>query len=76
MERARVDPCVLVKRNGLKLGGLILLQVDDSLGLGSDSFLKEEEHASKIFWCKERTSVKEVPTSFNGITIRKEFGNL
>ena len=71
MSRARSDPCVLIRRSkGGELDGLILLQVDDSLGLGSDAFMREEEQASKAFRCKPRTPISREETSFNGISIK------
>lgn len=72
MKRSKVDPCVLYRRTGQKLEGIIVLQVDDSLGAGMETFLNEESQASKAFRCKERTPVNETPVVFNGISIRKE----
>ena len=45
MVRAQCDPCVLLRRNQDDLERLILLQVDDSLGVGTPDFLEEEEQA-------------------------------
>lgn len=35
MTRAATNPCVLVKREGLKVEGIVVLQVDDSFWLGT-----------------------------------------
>lgn len=53
------------------MDGLILLQVDDSLGFGSEKFLSEEEMESTAFRCKPRTMITKKPISFNGILIHK-----
>lgn len=45
MKRSRVDLCVLYRRTGSKLEGVIVRQVDDSLGIGTTTFLDEEGHA-------------------------------
>ena len=47
------------------------MQVDDSLGVGTESFLEKEEIASKQFRCKPRTIISSENTSFNGINIKK-----
>lgn len=57
------------------LYGLILLQVDESLGLGSKHFLHEEEQASKGFRCKPRTTITQKPATFNGIHIKSTAPN-
>lgn len=49
MNRSPVDPCVLFKRQGTDIEGLVLLKVDDSLGFVAKDFLDEEEAASKTF---------------------------
>lgn len=76
MKRSTSDLCLLFKRNGDKLDGLIFFQVDDSLGVGSESFLGKEENASKDFRCKPRTMITKDPISFNGIQITKKAGNI
>ena len=74
MTRSRVDPCVLYRTKNDKLEGMILLQVDDSLGMGNDEFLLEEERASNKFRCKERTPISSRPVEFNGITLMNNMG--
>ena len=71
MTRSRVDPCLLIKQGNNGLDGFILLQVDDSLGFGTEQFLDEEERASLTFKCKARAPLTNKPTTFNGITITK-----
>ena len=72
MHRTTSDPCVLLKHDGNTLEGLILLQVDDSLGFGTDLFLTTEEAASATFRCKPRTAITNKPVTFNGINIHKQ----
>lgn len=43
--------------------GIILQQVDDSLGFGTQAFLEEEERASRAFRCKPRTPLSSEKTS-------------
>lgn len=69
MTRSKCDTCVRIRRTNDNLDGLILLQVDDSLGLGTNQFLDEEEQASKEFGCKPRTGITETVTNLNGINI-------
>ena len=74
MIRTTVDPCVLVRKVNGTLDGLIILQVEDSLGIGSKEILKDEELGSKQFLCKERSMIEPggIPTSFNGLTITND----
>lgn len=41
MFRTTIDPCVLVQHSGKKLTGLVILQVDDWMGIGTPNFLSE-----------------------------------
>lgn len=41
MKRALADPCLLYRHHNEQLDGLVLLQVDDYLGLGSNKLLME-----------------------------------
>lgn len=70
MTRSRADPCVLYRRTGTVLDGVIVLQVDDSLGVGSTGFLDEEGQESKPFRCKYRSLIEKKPITFNGRSIR------
>lgn len=49
---------LVVKSDGQGIKGIIMLQVDDSLGLGTETFMKDEERASMYFHCKPRQIVK------------------
>lgn len=71
MRRTTVDPCVFVRRDGGELSGLIALQVDDSLTVGTKEFLEEEKEAARQFKTKERTTINNKPTTFNGVRICK-----
>lgn len=69
MNRAQVDPCLLVKRKNGHLSGVIILQVGDILILGTETFLAEEEEAVARFKIKPRKPINEDETIFNGISI-------
>lgn len=45
MFRATIDPCVLIQQTNDQFSGLIL-QVDDSMEIGTRRFLTEEYRAS------------------------------
>lgn len=72
MTRSKSDPCVLFRRSHDGLDEIILLQVDDALGIGTNAFIDGESEASKEFQCKERTMLTEKPVKFNGIQIRQQ----
>lgn len=67
MIKSKVDPCVLIRRERKNLKGLVLLQVDDSLGFGDNQFLDQEDEASTRFNSKPRIPLTEQPSTFNGI---------
>lgn len=71
MERARVDPYVMIRRTNGRLEGLVLLQVNDSLGRATIELLAEEKEALKVFRCKPRKIISTQPTTFNGLTVTK-----
>lgn len=76
MERPTVDSCLLYKRSDTRLQGLIILQVDDSLGIGSDKFLREQEaefkkSELKKFISKPTATLSDHPTDSNGIILSK-----
>lgn len=71
MRQSAVDPCVLIRNSEQGLEGLILLKVDDTLGLGTTKFLEEEQEASKHFRSKPRTKLGPNPTAFNGLEIAR-----
>lgn len=47
--RTTADPCGLIKRNGGNLQGLVVLQVEESLELGTSVFMVQEEKALNTF---------------------------
>lgn len=57
MARSTCFPYVLIRRTNNKLGSLILLQVNDTIGLDTEEFLEEEENASKKFRFKPQTLI-------------------
>lgn len=65
MQRARSDTFVLIRRNKDETNGLVRLQVDDALGLGAPSFLRDEDRTSKVFRSKLRVPMGLNPTSFH-----------
>lgn len=48
-----------------------MLDVDDSLGIRSDQFLREEESESKRLVVKPRATLSRDPTEFNGIVLSR-----
>lgn len=64
------DPCILIRHSEEgKIQGLIVLQVDDSLGLGTDCFLLDKKEASGIFTEKGRTKLDMGALYLNGMKI-------
>lgn len=71
MKHARVYRCVMIRRTGGRLDGLVLLQVDDSLGLGTELLLEKEGEASKMFRYNPRTPFTTTLKGFNRLTITR-----
>lgn len=71
MRRTRAYPCLLVYKTDGKMDGLFSLQVDDSLGIGTRTFLKNEETAAKFFRSKPPVPITSSSTSFNGLVITR-----
>jgi hypothetical protein len=75
MKVSKADSCLLYRRTAVDGGkeetdGITILQVDDSFGHGSVSFLAREEIASKRFDCKPRLLFEVNTTArFNGSTL-------
>lgn len=69
MSSARADPWVIWKCEGKRPEGMIIPQVDDSLGMATKKFMTEESHASRRFETKE-ININKFVTTFNGILIR------
>lgn len=76
IRRSRTYPFLLIKRSNGSLRGLIALQVDDILGLGTPGFLNQEETASQKFLTKTRTYMEAQPIEFNGINITEYTDNI
>lgn len=72
MTRATSDPCLLIRRDGTNLQGIVILQVDDSFAIGTEEFEQEEDEQSKEFLSKPKTILTEKQIPFNGIMIAKE----
>lgn len=71
MFRATIDQCVLICREEGKLSGFVILQVHDSMDIGTNDFLHFEEEASDRYNCKPRKLLTSTPTIFNGSHIRR-----
>ncbi len=55
MKSTETDPCLLFRFNEKdKLDGLVCLQVDGSIGAGSENFHTEEDKASKASNLRDR----------------------
>lgn len=55
-----------------EIEGLVLWQVDDSLGIGGKSFILDEEEGSKVFRIQPRVRIGALATTFNGHIISKD----
>lgn len=69
MVQSRGDKCLFIREDGDRRN-IIILQVDDSWGVGTRAFLEEEEHAATKFRTKPRT-IFNVGSSerFNGLRV-------
>lgn len=72
MKRAMVDPCMLMKHTDGCMTGGTLLQVDDSLNIGPDTFMKDDDNAVQRFRTKLRKLVSDNITLFNGFELTME----
>lgn len=43
MIRSKADPCVLIERNNWRLKGMNILQVDDTMEIGTQGFFHKEK---------------------------------
>lgn len=43
MTLTKTDPCLLIKHNAGKLAGIVIQKVDDSLGIGTAGFMKNNK---------------------------------
>lgn len=66
MIRTSSEPCVLPWSPRSDLQGVIILQVDDSLGIGSPAFLEDEDSVAHHFKYKARTVLSDTTLTFNG----------
>lgn len=73
MRHTATDPAVFVRHssNG-DFEGMSVLQVDDTLITGTDSFLADEERESKAFPSKGRTEIGSKKTKFNGSNLSRK----
>lgn len=55
MERSKFYPCLLMQRVNGKETGIIVLKVDEGLGIGTKQFLDEEKRAAASFKSKPRS---------------------
>lgn len=76
MVRTKADTFFLIKRNDEGIEGMVLLQVDDSLGVGTEGFLEKEEKWSQRFRSKDRKIIGREGQQFNGTTFRLINGGL
>lgn len=68
-----MDPCFLFRHyQNNELYGIVISQVDDSLALGSNAFMEDEERESRKFKTNPRTFLGTQATTFKGIRITLE----
>ncbi|KAF7122850.1 hypothetical protein CNMCM5793_000960 [Aspergillus hiratsukae] len=78
MTTSTYDPCLLIT-TGKKAFGVVGMQTDDTLILGSDEFamLEEEELAEAKFSAKPKDTLSsETPLIFNGCILTKQQGDV
>lgn len=65
----RADLCLLCTQDTDDLTGIVIMQIDDSLITGLQTFVTDENTASKAFLSKPRQPVgKDIP-AFNGLEV-------
>lgn len=66
------DPAVFMRHDATnKLDGMAVIQVDDTLIMGSPAFMADEERESSAFPSKGRTIISSSPVQFNGTHISR-----
>lgn len=77
MHHTATDPAVLVRhdKHG-NLDGMSVIQVDDTLIMGTPLFVKDEERESVAFPSKGRTLIESKPVGFNGTVITRKGRNI
>lgn len=72
MHHTATDPAVFVRhdKHGC-LEGMSVVQVDDTLIMGTSAFMEDEERESVAFPSKGRTSIEDKPVSFNGTVLTR-----
>lgn len=72
METSRYDSCLLVKTDGPELSGIVGMQTDDTLIMGTNGFatLETKKVRQAGFRCKPKTRLTpEAPMEFNGCRV-------
>lgn len=64
MTRSKINLWVLLRLNGERLHGIFVLQVNDSLSIGTKDFMDEELAASENSKTKPRTIIYKKPVQF------------
>jgi transposase InsO family protein len=73
MQDTEYDPCLLFKsRPEGGLTGAVVLQVDDTLGVGTAEFMKQEDKESVAFVCQPRAILDKNELQFNGFHIQRK----
>lgn len=65
MHRSRADTCLVIGTGRDDLKGMLMLQLDDSLGLGTAEFMEIEELSSNLFRNKGSKIVREGQQELN-----------
>lgn len=66
-----VDPSPLIRRDNTELTGLVILQLDDSMAIVTDTFMQEEEAASHRYRSSPRHILSTEATLFNGSHVQR-----
>lgn len=69
MVQSRVDPCLLFQLNENLLPVLVIMQVDDSVIVGTEWFLLTEDEMNKVFLSKPRKHLEKKRTTLNFVEL-------
>eukprot|EP00173_Palmaria_palmata_P002129 Plantae.Rhodophyta-Palmaria_palmata.ctg23110.p2 GENE.Plantae.Rhodophyta-Palmaria_palmata.ctg23110~~Plantae.Rhodophyta-Palmaria_palmata.ctg23110.p2 ORF type:complete len:105 (+),score=10.86 Plantae.Rhodophyta-Palmaria_palmata.ctg23110:224-538(+) len=73
MHHTATVPAVFVRHDEIgRLDGMSVVQVDDTLIMGSPTFMVDEERESFAFPSKGRTTILDQPVGFNGPFITRK----
>lgn len=75
MMRTTSDPCFLVRRSEEGLEAIVVLEVYDSLRIGTYAFRRDEEGVTHHLKFKPRTTLSSCVLDFNGADLYKPYNS-